>query len=550
MKVAAYCRVSTDSEDQANSYENQKLYFENEIGKAGHEKVEIYADKGLTGTKLNNRPEFNRMLIDAGIDIFETYSGKDRRVNKKHVNYEESERTPLFDEIWIKNTSRFARNTLSFEIISRLRNKGVNIRFIEQNINTKDVSSDFLLKLFQVFDEQESRDKSSKVTFGKKIGARKGIISTSSNIYGYKYISSTNSLEIIPHEANVITKIYDLYLRNFGIRRIINYLEDNKLFTRQGKVFTPSTIKRILTNEKYAGINVRMKYSSGKVFNKFSYPHINPKDEWIIQENHERIPVIISKETFEKVQETLENKVNRQNQKGIYTGVSEYAGLIYCGNCGDVYHSNCDNGRHFYNCKTKRKKGTKVCNNPNISLDKLNKAIENSSIFLREQQEIRKYVDKLNALCKTLNSGFSNSDERQASEYIKTLNHLKGKKDKYVEMYSDSIIDKDTMKEKVAIIDNQIHETEQIISRIQGPNLTIQNDIKEIKATIQFLEKEEANFKKNENHSMSREDIIKLIDMIVIDENGNPNIIFTMNAKYKEIFEKHARLYKDMVANE
>lgn len=547
MRIAAYCRVSTDSSDQANSYENQKVYFEEAIRKAGHEQVEIYADKGLTGTKLNNRPNFNRMLVDAGIDIIETYVGKDKRLKKKHIIYEESDRTPLFDEIWIKNTSRFARNTLSFEIINKLRNKGVHIYFIEQNINTKELSSDFMLKLFQLFDEQDSRDKSSKVLFGQKVGAEKGVINTTSRIYGYKYIKSTNSLEIIQDEADVIRLIYDLYLKGYGFRRILRYLDSKKIYTRQGKPFCQSTIKRILSNEKYAGMNVRQKYTYGKVFNRGSYAKIKPKDEWIVQENHDRIPAIISMETFNKVQEMLESKVNRERLKGIYSGVSEYAGLIYCGSCGEVYHSNNDNGRGYYNCKTKRRKGTKVCNNPNISVKKLDKAIENSGVILREQREIKNYIQKLNSLVKALNYQYSKNDEKRANELKSRLEHLKAKKDKYIEMFSDGIIDKATTKTKVASVDKQIEETESIISTILGPNTTLLEEIKEIKETIAYFEKEEEIMRKNANQPLDKEYIISRIDRIYVHEDGALDIIYKMETKYKEIFQKHEKLYNEMV---
>lgn len=115
LRVCAYCRVSTDNDEQLTSYENQKSYFEQEAISKGHTYIDTYADKGLTGTKLNNRKEFNRMLYDAGLEVREWYPDKnDKRVNKKVTTLVDTNRKPLFDEIWIKNTSRFARNTLSF----------------------------------------------------------------------------------------------------------------------------------------------------------------------------------------------------------------------------------------------------------------------------------------------------------------------------------------------------------------------------------------------------------------------------------------------------
>ena len=108
MIISAYCRVSTDSQDQLNSLENQRSYFEREIEAKGHTLYKVYYDKGLTGTKLSNRPAFEQMLIDAGIDVKKVFLDKhDKRVKRAHTIYEVSNRTPLFDEIWIKNTSRF-----------------------------------------------------------------------------------------------------------------------------------------------------------------------------------------------------------------------------------------------------------------------------------------------------------------------------------------------------------------------------------------------------------------------------------------------------------
>ena len=152
MIVSAYCRVSTDSSDQTNSYENQQSYFNREIEAKGHTLFKIYKDFGLTGTKLSNRPEFEEMLTDAGIDIkVINTDARDKRLLRQHTVYELSDRKPKFNEIWIKNTSRFARNTLSYTLITLLRQKHVNVYFIEQNINTSDLAQDLLYKLISVF---------------------------------------------------------------------------------------------------------------------------------------------------------------------------------------------------------------------------------------------------------------------------------------------------------------------------------------------------------------------------------------------------------------
>ena len=368
-RCVAYCRVSTNSKDQENSFENQKSYFSREIERnKGCKLVHIYADKGLTGTKFNNRPEFNQLLLDAGIDVIKFGNKKDKRNKKQHIIYEVSDRKPKFEEIWIKNTSRFARNTLSYDIIVKLREKGVIIRFIEQNLNTKDLGNDLVLQIFQLFDAQDSRDKSNKVSTGIREGALKGKISANNRLFGYKYIISENRLKIIPHEAKIIQKIFELYSQGLGIRRIIKYLTNEGIFTRQGKPFCKSTIKRILSNEKYAGINIRLKYDTGIVFSKKAYPQIKPEEEWINNGKTEKIPAIIDEELFYKCKKILESKVNYLNQKnGKYKGVTKFAGLVTCGKCGSSYISNVDRGRRFYNCSRKKNQGVLACNNKNIS---------------------------------------------------------------------------------------------------------------------------------------------------------------------------------------
>lgn len=532
IKVACYCRVSTDSKDQANSFENQQTYFLNVLEHSKDCKlINIYADQGLTGTKLSNRPEFNKMLKDAGIDIIEQFTSKDRRLKKKHILYEITERPPLFNEIWIKNTSRFARNTLSFEIINLLRNKGVHIKFIEQNINTKDISSDFLLKLFQLFDEQESRDKSSKVSFGIREGARKGTINANSRLYGYNYIRAENRLEIIPSEASVIKTIYKLYSQGQGIRRIINYLNDNTIMTREKKPFCKSTIKRILTNEKYAGINARLKYDTGKVFNKYSYPQVKPKDQWIIQES-DKIPSIISKELFYSVQTMLQSKVNHKNQVGIYKGITDYAGIILCGKCGNPYISNMDRGRRFYNCKTKKLKGTGACNNKNISENKLNTYITSENYRRALYKYKVMYKSVLEDMVLQLQQRINTDSNLQAQQLGQELNKYKAQQSKLLNSYLESIIDESIFKQAAAELKDKITETEYKIKELTKPNNEIMNDIAYIQNTINDIDSLEIK------EQYTRDEIIAGIEKIIINDD-KVKVYYKVAANIRQLVKKH-----------
>ena len=395
IKVCAYCRVSTDSKDQANSYENQKSYFEREISKnPEYELIQIYADKGISGTKLQ-RPEFNRMLEDAGLDIKEiTNDNNDKRKQYlRYVTIPSTTRKPRFNLILTKNTSRFARNTNVGEILDNLKSNNVYVQFLDLNKSTKNEADITIIKLFQVFDENDSRDKSVKVRFGQNEGTKRGIIHTSSKLYGYHYIQTENRLEIIPEEAKIVQIIFNLYEKGFGARRIINVLKDNQIKTRQGKDFCKSTIRHILDNEKYAGKNNSLKYDTGIVFNKNSYSKV--KNSYMVVDS-DKIPSIISWEQFTKCQSILKNKVNYNNQKGIYRGKSKYSGLIHCGFCGTVYYANKDCNHKFYNCANKKAHGYSVCQSPNIDeqfIDEIIEQIENKEVLCDYCEYIRMNVN-------------------------------------------------------------------------------------------------------------------------------------------------------------
>lgn len=531
MIISSYCRVSTDSTDQANSYNNQRSYFEREIVDKGHTVFKIYADKGMTGTKLNNRPEFEQMLKDAGIDIkiIET-DNRDKRIKNRHTVYELSDRKPLFDEIWIKNTSRFARNTLSYEIINYLRQKHVNIFFVEQNINSSDMTQDLLLKLMQIFDEQDSKDKSLKVRTGIRESAKKGLIKTNSRLYGYKYIQAENKLEVIPNEAETIKMIFNLYIEGKGIRQIINYLNDNKLHTRAGKPFCKSTIRRILDNEKYAGLNNALKYDTGAVMQKYSYPKV--KDEYEAIES-DKIEPIIDKELFYKCKELLKSKVNYQNQRGTYKGISKYSSMIFCGICGSVFHSNVDRGNVFYNCSNKKMNGIVACNCPNISekiIDDYIKQLANNSlntVIVKEKEKATNII--LNVI--KLKFKQIDSDKTQEAQGIQAL--IKDSERvlvNYYELFASKNANKELLQPKITETENKIISLKDQFNEVSKSNDTLKQEILSLLDLHISIIKIEYNKK---NYTL--DEAISMIERLTITlDNGNLQIKATV-LKAKDI---------------
>jgi DNA invertase Pin-like site-specific DNA recombinase len=533
IKCAAYCRVSTNMNDQKNSYDNQKSYFERELSKNPElELVNIYADRGISGTKLS-RPEFDKMLFDAGLDIVQvTNDDNDTRKDKiKYVTIPSSTRKPLFNKIYVSNTSRFGRNVLIEGILRDLRQIKVYVYFLDLGKTTENDDDITYIQIFQSFDERDSRDKSGKVIFGIQEGIEKGIIHCNSKLYGYKYIKEENRLEIIPSEAEVIRKIFEMYSNGLGIRRIINYLSENDIYTRKGNIFVKSAIKKILENEKYMGINNRGKYDTGKIFEKNTYPKI--KEKYNLSET-DKIPQIISRELFYKCKELREQKINYIQQKGIYKGTSEYAGLIYCDKCKSVYHKNVDNDNrrkvkkvtHFYTCSLRKKKGKSTCDNPNVKKEQIDQYIDNlqKGYFNRLLEgESQFVISKLACVAYTLLEKLDTDNSDNINQFINKLNELDGKYDNYIELFTSAKLKK--VKEKIAgdmeKLETEIDEIKTKINLLSKNNEEILIEVNDILAKIQQFKSIEIK------KEYTREEILSEIKRIYIcNDNSSAPIIY------------------------
>ncbi len=530
MRICGYGRVSTDKKEQENSLINQKSKLDRDIPSAGHEFVGFYYDEGLTGTKAYNRDGFNKMLYDAGLDLItKPIDSNDKRKSRQLCSFIPSEtREPLFDEIWISNTSRFIRNTIGFDIVIKLREKGVSIFFRDQSINTRDKSQDFLLQLFQVFDMNDSRDKSVKVRSGNLEGIKRGVIRCNNLLYGYKYIITENRMEIIPEEAKAVELMYDLYLKDYGFRRISKTLATQGIFNREGKPFTISQIRRILSNEKYAGLNNRGKYDSGEVFSKFTYCKV--KKSYEVKET-DKIPAIIKKDIFDAVQAKKKSKVNYSKSNGIYKGITEYSGLLRCGTCGNVYTANVTKGHKFYNCKTKKFKGTEACNNPNVSKARIDQLTD--SLVVGYPQDIRRIIEDHIKETELNIYGMMEQLDNDHSEEVKAKQEqivaLETQYDNLMELYvADIIGDKERIKARMARNEAQRGQIKEEIIGLTHTNAgiieQIQNELKVIKGYRAIQVKE----------SYSREEVIQSIDKIIVKPDKTLSIEYNVSIDNKE----------------
>ena len=238
--IASYCRVSTKDKEQLNSLENQISYFTREFGESDdYELVELYYDAGRSGTSLM-RPNFDRMILDAGIDKSQIDGDCFKIIG-----------APKFNRILTKNTSRFARNVSVDMLLKSLAKNEVYVDYVDIGLSTERSGDMFTLQVLQAADENESRDKSRKVQFGIEEGIKRGNIHSHGKLYGYKYYPKPeNRLEIIESEAEVIREMFDLYAnQGLGFHRIRKHFMAQGIKSRSGKDFSDRGIRLMIQNE-------------------------------------------------------------------------------------------------------------------------------------------------------------------------------------------------------------------------------------------------------------------------------------------------------------
>ncbi len=301
MRIAAYCRVSTEKEEQLDSLTHQKEFFEQYAAKNGCDLVEIYADEGISGTSLKKRDAFLRLLSDAE-------AGR-------------------FDLVVVKDVSRLARNTVDFlQSIRALKRLGVATRFLTANMDSLG-ESEFVLTLFGAMAQEESANLSKRVKFGKELTAQKGRVPQ--RIFGYDRLDNYH-LAINLREAQVVREIFRLYLEEgLGCRTISRRLNDQGCRTKYDCLWNPRAVGRILQNSIYCGEYINHKYEiqdflTGKQVCLPKEQHLHhPRPEW----------AIIPPETFHRAQQQLASRRSVPR----YSGKYPFSNLIRCSHCGKCF---------------------------------------------------------------------------------------------------------------------------------------------------------------------------------------------------------------------
>ena len=388
-RVAAYCRVSTDQEEQLSSYEAQVNYYTNYIEKhPDYEFAGIYADEGISGTTTKKREQFNRMIEDCK-------AGK-------------------IDMIITKSISRFARNTLDcLNFVRQLKDLGIGVTFEKENIFTLDSKGEVLLSILSSLAQDESRSISENSTWGIRRRFEQGKLHVNhTKFLGYDKDKNGN-LVVNEKQAKIVRRIYKEFLDGKGANRIARDLELSGVPNWNGKAkWYEGSIRKMLTNEKYKGDALLQKTYTVDFLSKKRADNNGEVPQYYVEDSH---PAIIDKEMWEAVQLEMERRRNFALQYGIQkleyaTTSNPFAGRVICGSCGQVFGRKVWNStddrfrRIIWRCNGKYVvKGEKGCESRHIDdevlyqafVDVFNAMIENRDYFLAKWKELRESDNQL-----------------------------------------------------------------------------------------------------------------------------------------------------------
>ena len=376
LRVAAYCRVSTEEEEQKGSFETQCSYYTEKIqSHDGWTLAGIFADDGISGVHTKKRDDFLAMIAQCK-------KGK-------------------IDLILTKSISRFARNTLdSIQYVRELKKQGIFVIFEKENINTGTMTSEMILTVLSAFAQAESESISQNVARGKRMGYRQGKFSFPySCMIGYRKGPDGNP-QIIPEQAETVRLIYNDYLAGDSLKKIAENLDARGIPTPKNKgKWSSQTVMRILQNEKYAGHVLLQKTYTVDLLSGTIKKNNGELPQYYIENNH---TPIVSQEMFLLVQEEIARRKSKspasqkkvRTNRGRYTSQYAFSERLICGECGCYYRRVTWNIRGkkkiVWRCINRLEFGKKYCkSSPSISEDVLHNAILRAIRELAQQQKER-----------------------------------------------------------------------------------------------------------------------------------------------------------------
>lgn len=448
-RVAAYCRVSTDGDEQLNSFASQKAYYKEKIeSNPEWTLVDIYADEAITGTKVEIREGFKRMIEDCN-------QGK-------------------IDIVMTKSISRFARNTVdTLNFVRKLKEKKIAVYFEEENINTLTMDGELLLTILSSVAQQEVQNVSEHVKAGLRMKLQRGEMIGFNGCYGYDYDPETKTMSVNKEEAKIIKYIFERYAAGYGSQSISRELRAMGVMSpRNNEIWTNTTIAGIIRNEKYYGDAIFGKTYTIDPISKKRVDNDGNVDVYLLENHHE---AIISKELWDKANECLKLRgdVIKRRKSDIaldFKGRYALSTKVICGYCGKAYsrRSHAQTSKEFkavWKCQRQTKEGVEYCPDSR-TIDEA--AIKTGFVVaLRELLTIDpRLIDSFMKSAEDV-IGDKNSSKK-VLDMEESLNNLRERQNKLVDLMLDGTLSKDNYTLKSEEIAKLIIAKEKEISEIQG----------------------------------------------------------------------------------
>lgn len=368
LRVAAYARVSTEQDEQQSSYEAQVSFYTSYIqANPAWEFVKVFADEGITGTNTKKRDGFNEMI--------------ERAMNGE------------IDLILTKSISRFARNTVdTLQTVRKLKATGVEVIFEKENLHTFDPKCEVMLTIMSSLAQEESRSISENVRWGQQKSMQDGKVNIPyKSFLGYRK-GADGRPEIVEEEAAIVRSIYEMFLAGRTIRYIADFLTKEGVPTPRGKrKWSVSTVKSILSNEKYKGDAILQKTFVVDFLTKEIRKNNGERKQYLVENSHDPI---IDQVTFDRVQELLGSRYER---RGISGSEHPFANRIICSECGGLYghkvwHDAKNTKKYDIWYCNQRYRGEKTCDSPILREKEVKEAFE--KVLKRKHEPDATYSDE------------------------------------------------------------------------------------------------------------------------------------------------------------
>ena len=521
LRVTYYARVSSESDEQLNSLENQIRYYEDLIRKnRAWTFVPGYIDEGLSGISTKKRENFNRMVEEAAED--------------------------RFDLVITKEISRFARNTLdSIQYTRQLLSYGVGVFFQNDNINTLDEDSELRLSIMSSIAQDELRKLSSRVKFGHQQAIKQNVVLGNSRIFGYR--KDQKRLVIDETEAPMVRELFELYATDqYSMKQIETLFWEKGYRNLNGNKIAHSTMANMISNPKYKGYYVGNKVKVVDMFTKKQ--KFLPPEEWVMfkDETGEIVPAIVSEELWDKANEILKRRSEDvKNRQGICNHANLLTGKLWCTHCGQPYYrresrDKSGNKNSKWLCSGKIKNGADSCGSFAIYEEEIKPVLY--EVFRDTKADadgmVAEYVRMYNEL--TINGALPQKIEEQQ----KIIDMANRKKNKLLQLAADDSITNADFKSMTAACNEEIRAAEEEIAELE--QAALEGD--EFRRKIDEIRKVLANAQRDAaNGVITKEFVDKYIDKIFITPTDENALLLQIKIFTGETTEKYLRKFEQRV---